>query len=410
MFKNYFTNRREFILFFVVIIWYVVSIQFYKYVGFPNAVTYSHLAKLFAAFMLIVCFNDIINTKRNGYVSYIAIGMIISFFISVIYWYASPFYELQAQGSEVGLLYVVVFFTLRKWNIGINTVEHVLLALSIIYLMCWLYSLYIMPEMVFGFDRDDNYGEITNRGFYRLFIPGNLTPFLCLYFLGKFLEKKKKICLLLTFGMFIVIILHVARQVIIWTLIAALLMIYMKYRKNLFKILLAATIGCLALYYVITEIPAVKAMVELSEDQSDNFEDDIRVEATEYFIFDYPHNVFTSIFGNGTPARDTELQIIEQRGIAKGYYQTDVGFFAMYCNYGLWGVVFCFLLLWRVIKLNVDPKYEYLKYYIYYSYGVYLMSQGLTVHFFPVMMAYYILEKSSNNKIGFVSPARRYEA
>lgn len=409
MFKNYFTNRREFILFFVVIIWYVVSIQFYKYVGFPNAATYSHLAELFAAFMLIVCLNDIINTKRNGYVSYIAIGMIISFFISVIYWYASPFYELQAQGSEVGLLYVVVFFSLRKWNIGINTVEHVLLTLSIIYLICWLYSLYIMPEMVFGFDRDDNYGEITNRGFYRLFIPGNLTPFLCLYFLGKFLEKKKKICLLLSFGMFNVIILHVGRQMIIWTLIAALLMIYMKYRKNLFKILLAATLGCSAFYYVITEIPAVKAMVELSEDQSDNFEDDIRVKATEYFIFDYPHNVFTSIFGNGTPARYTELHKIEKRGTAKGYYQTDVGFFAMYCNYGLWGVVFCFLLLWRVIKLNVDPKYEYLKYYIYYSYGVYLMSQGLTVHFFPVMMAYYILEKSSDNKIGFVSHKRRYE-
>ena len=172
--------------------------------------------------------------------------------------------------------------------------------------------------------------------------------------------------------------------------------------------MLAATLGCSAFYYVITEIPAVKAMVELSEDQSDNFEDDIRVEATEYFIFDYPHNVLTAIFGNGTPARDTELQIIEQKGIAKGYYQTDVGFFAMYCNYGLWGVVFCFLLLWRVIKLNVDPKYEYLKYYIYYSYGVYLMSQGLTARFFVVMMAYYILEKSSNNKIGFVSPERRY--
>ena len=364
MLKNYFTNRREFILFFVVIIWYVVSIQFYMYVGFPNAATYSHLAELFAAFMLIVCYNDIINTKRNGYVSYIAIGMIISFFISVIYWNASPFYELQAQGTEIGLLYVVVFFSLRKWNIGLNVVEHVLLTLSIIYLMCWLYSLYILPEMIFGFDRDNNYGEITDRGFYRLFIPGNLTPFLCLYFLGKFIEKKKKICLLLTFVMFIVIILHVGRQMIIWTLIAALLMIYMKYRKNLFKILLAATLGCFAFYYVITEIPAVKAMVELSEDQSDNFEDDIRVEATEYFIFDYPHNVFSSIFGNGIPARDTELQIIEHRGNAKGYYLTDVVFFAMYCNYGLWGVAFCFLLLWRIIKLNVDPKYEYLKYYI----------------------------------------------
>lgn len=407
MLKKYFTNRRELILFFVVLLWYVVSIQFYKYVGFQNAATYSHFAKLFAVFMLIICFSDIINSKRNGYVSYIAIGMIISFVMSFIFWFASPFYELQTQGSEVGLLYVVVYFALRKWNINTKTVELVMVTLSIIYLMCWLYSLYKMPELIFGFDRDDEYGEITNRGFYRLFIPGNLSPFLCLYFLGRFLEEKNKKCLILTFAMLIVIILHVGRQMIVWTVIPALIMVYMKYRKNLFKILFAATLGCLAFYYIVTEIPAFAAMVELSEDQGENIGDDIRVEATEYFIFDYPHNILTSIFGNGTPARDTELYRIDQRGKSNGYHQTDVGFFAMYCNYGLWGVVSCLLLLWRVIKVKVDSKYEYLKYYIYYSYGVYLMSQGLTSHFFVVMMAYYILEQSSYNKIGFVSPVSR---
>ena len=392
--------NRDYLLFFVVLIWYVVSIQFYKYVGFPDYSKYSHFAELFAAFMFILCYKDVVDTKKNGYVSYIAIGVMLSFLMSIVFWNASPFYELQAQGSDVGLLYVVVYFVLRRWNINSKTVECVLLTLSIIYLFCWLYSLYKMPELIFGFDRDDEYGEITKRGFFRVFIPGNLNSFFCLYLLGKFLEEKKKWCLLLAFVMLVVIILHVSRQVIIWTVISSLIMVFMKYRQSIFKIILSGVLGFFAFYYVISEIPAVSAMVEISEKQGDNIEDDIRVEATEYFIFQYPHNIITSFCGNGTPARGSELYGIVKRGESKGYFQTDVGFFAMYCNYGLWGVVFCLLLLWRVIKLKVTPRYNYLKYYIYYSYGVYLMSQGLTSQFFVVMMVYYVLEKASIENAG----------
>ena len=397
MIKNFFSLDRDSIIFIVLLVWYIVSIQFYQYVGFQQAATYTHIAEIFALAMFFICFKDLTNTKRNGYVSYLTIGVMLSFLISMIFWGASPFLELQSQGTSVGLLYIIVYFVLRRWNAGYKSVETAIITFSIIYLLCWLYSLYRMPEMIFGFDRDDNYGEMTNRGFYRLFIPGNIISFLVFFFLGRFLREKKIWCLALAFAVFVVIILHVGRQQIVWTLIPAIIMIFMHYRKHLFYMILAAFIGYGALNYVATEIPAVSAMIEISDDQRDNFENDIRVDATKYFMNVYPHNVVTNVFGNGTPARNTEIYKMEHTARNKGFFMEDIGFFAMYCNYGIWGVVFSILLLCRVIKMEVEPKYNYLKYFIYCYYGMYLMSQALTSAYFVIMMAYYMLEKSASD-------------
>ena len=103
----------------------------------------------------------------------------------------------------------------------------------------------------------------------------------------------------------------------------------------------------------------------------------------------------TSLFGNGAPVRDTELYKIDQIGNMHGYYHTDVGFFSMFCNYGIVTVILFGLLLVRVAKLKVEQEYRYLKYYIFYIYGTYLMSQSLTISIFTFMMAYYILETSA---------------
>ena len=388
-------DKRNLILFFGILIWYVVKISFYKYVGFPQAITLSNFATIFAFLMFVLCAKDVFDVKRNGYISYVAIGVIISFVISIVYWGASPYRALQSQASGVGLLFIIVFFALRRWRVEKSTVLYVLVTLSVIYLCIWAYSLYKMPEMVFGIDRDDNYGEITARGFYRLFIPGNVSAILSFYFLGVFLNKGKKWGIICALGMLLIVILHVGRQMIVWTILISILMIFVHYRKHFFYVIFAAVWVCLALMYVADKIPAVSAMMEMSKEQGDDYENDIRLEASKHYLFDYPHNPVNAIFGNGTPSKGTELAQLEKNGIVKGYYQTDVGFFAMYCNYGLWAILMFFFLLKRVAKLKVEPDYEFLKYYIYYVYGTYLMSQALTSSIFTVMMAYYVLEKSA---------------
>jgi len=67
----------------------------------------------------------------------------------------------------------------------------------------------------------------------------------------------------------------------------------------------------------------------------------------------------------------------------------------MYCNYGLWGIVCSFFLILRVIRLKVEPQYEYFKYYIYCIFGTYFMSQALTASIFTLMLSYYVLERSA---------------
>lgn len=398
MLNKIFENKSDIVLYFAILLWYIASIQCYQYVGFPYGAQVRNIASLFTFVMLLYCIKDIFNTRLYGAVSYITIGVFVSLITSVVLWNSSIYYSIVAQTSSVGLMYVVAYFVLQKWNVKSNIVEAVLKTLAIIYLLCWLYSLYKMPEMIFGIDRDDEYGQITSRGFYRLFIPGNLTAVLTFYFLYQFLSGKKKWALVMTGLMIVVVILHVGRQVIVWTLLISALMVYSQYKKHLFYLLCAAIVGYFSLMYIASEIPAVSALMEMSETQAADADDDIRVRATEYFINEYPHNFITSIWGNGAPAAESPLSLINSRAVANNYYLEDVGFVAMYCNYGLWGVFFSFLLLWRVIRLEVEPQYEYLKYYIYYEYGVYLFSQALTSSIFPVMMVYYILEKSAYSK------------
>ena len=49
--------------------------------------------------MFVLCAKDVFDVKRNGYISYVAIGVIISFVISIVYWGASPFRALRHRIS-----------------------------------------------------------------------------------------------------------------------------------------------------------------------------------------------------------------------------------------------------------------------------------------------------------------------
>lgn len=398
MLNKIFANNRDVVLYFAILLWYIASIQCYQYVGFPYGAQVRNIASLFSFAMLLYCIREIFKTKQYGPVSYIAIGVFVSLISSVVFWDSSIYYSIVAQTSSVGLMYVVAYFALQRWNVQTNIVESVLKTLAIIYILCWLYSLYKMPEMIFGIDRDDEYGQITSRGFYRLFIPGNVSAILTFYFLYQFLTNKEIWAIIMAALMIVVVILHVGRQMIVWTLLISALMVYSQYKKHLFYLICAVFVGYFSLMYVASEIPAVSALMEMSETQAADADDDIRVRAIEYFITEYPHNLITTIWGNGAPAAGSTLSLINSRAVRNNYYLEDVGFVAMYCNYGLWGVLFSLLLLWRVIRLDVEPQYKYLKYYIYYEYGVYLFSQALTSSFFPVMMVYYILEKSAYSK------------
>lgn len=395
--KNISLLTRDNLFFVILLIWYIFKIGCYGYVGFSHVAILSHLAQYFTFGILLYCCRETFNVRKNGIISLITIDVVVSLVISIVYWNASPYYAIQSQCSPVGLLYMVVYFALQKWNVSSKTVQRVLIALSVIYLLCWGYSLYKMPEMVFGVDRDDNYGEITERGFYRLFIPGNVSAVLSFYFLGIFLYQKKKWGLYAAFGMLIIVILHVGRQMIAWTIVISAIMAFMHYKKKMWHLIVACAFGYIGLMFIAEKIPAVSAMMEMSKEQGENMDDDIRTEASLYFLFDYPHNIVTSLFGNGTPVHNSELSHKDDVAKSKGYYQTDVGFFAMFCNYGIIAVVLFGLLLVRVAKMRVEPEYNYLKYYFFYAYGTYLMSQSLTSSIFTVMMAYYVVEKSANN-------------
>lgn len=125
----------------------------------------------------------------------------------------------------------------------------------------------------------------------------------------------------------------------------------------------------------------------------------IRYKSAKYFLSEYSKDPITIVTGNGFATKDSKLRekIINER--KKRYYRTDVGFIGMFCDTGLWSVVLYLILLYHVQKLNVFNEHVYLKYYILYMYGSFLLGHALTSNLLFIMLAVYILEISAVLKL-----------
>lgn len=102
---------------------------------------------------------------------------------------------------------------------------------------------------------------------------------------------------------------------------------------------------------------------EASKDQSQNYKEDIRLQAQNYFLSEFQGGTPTMIFGNGYPASDSKLGLESMRGNLMGYWTADVGLTGIFSYFGLLGVIIWLLLFYYVFKMKVSENSIYIKAY-----------------------------------------------
>lgn len=384
-------SKVLYILIAIVLLWY----RFYGYVGLNSyASIFNGISYLIFLFLLIYTSKEIFK-KQNRLLMLLLLNTIISMSMAMMVWGESLFGVFAAFHNYFLLM---VFFLLFKMRAKENEAEKALIILALIYVVCWVIQVWKVPELIFGVNRDVNISDTEQRGFYRFFIPTKEhVPILVLFLYEMFRRTKKIIFLILCPICFAIVILHVIRQMIFWSFLSVVLLLLYQNRKHWTKILVASMAVYGLSLFLIDNIPTLNLLFEQTVTQVNNADDDIRLQCINFYWHESTSNPLTFFFGNGLGS-DGELWQFTQKTMSKGYYESDIGYFALLFDFGLLGVLLYALLFVKIFRLKVEEKYQYLKFYLLYIYGCYTFAHTLTTNIFFNMCAIYILYVS-NKKI-----------
>ena len=192
------------------------------------------------------------------------------------------------------------FYILCKFKIPIDEIEQMLKILTICSIVMYLINLACLPNMIFGKTKEE---YDMSRGFYRLQVPMiEVVVASFLLNIKNWIERRRRQDLYWIIATGLLIFLSVVRQVIAVSAILGLLM-FLRNASWFRKIVISVSVLVLV-QYVLPQIPMVKAMMEVTEQQAlkNQEDDDIRIKAWNFYLHEYQTNSLSYIFGNGLPS------------------------------------------------------------------------------------------------------------
>lgn len=334
------------------------------------------------------------------HIVYVFVGsIIVAYFISG----QSVYGSLRAIGPSLS---ICTFFLYLRNKISSKSIIQSFIILLVLYSIFYIISLLTFPNNIFGYsesllERADF--DIETRGIMRIGVPGADFVILAIFFVLNIGIKNKKYLIWLI-PLFVLLIMRGTRTPLLITVLVSMFYIASKFK---YKILII--IAAVLLYFSIPLIydtflnsksdNIVVNYVKLTDKQLNEQEDeDIRVLMSKYYLFEYNDNLLQVIFGNGVPFGKSQYgKNVLKLQTTHSYHMNDVGYVQLFVQYGLIGVLLYLLLLYRVIRTNVDSKYEFAKMFVIYYFivsvtGIYFVSNVMIMVF-----GLYLIEK--NKKI-----------
>jgi hypothetical protein len=276
---------------------------------------------------------------------------------------------LETLQETVPCLVWISFFFLLRFKIPIKTIERIVLFYGVVYVILYFYQLSQSPTVLFG---KSLWGDefTIDRGITRIIFPGAGIFILAVFIsINKLTTQIKHRWFFLLFSFFgiLIPILQVTRQFILGV---ALIYLYhfLKTKNIVWKF---ATVSCLLfLYFYIPTIDndIIKGLTEAAESDMEKGEDYIRVQAGQYFLFDFSPSNVNKVFGNGAPSWGNSYYgiYVENLAMFQGFYMSDVGIIGMYSMFGIFSVIAFFIIWYKAYAYKVPPAYYYVKYYLAY--------------------------------------------
>ncbi len=301
-------------------------------------------------------------TKEDGFdkrfkveVSIILISVFLSMFMA---------YSGHNQGFSTTIIaqrfmyFYLFYFALHLIRIPDYDLEKIIVYLAIVHVLFYMIQFASYPARVFDVRTSDE------RGTLRIFLPG--LSYLVLgyfYMLNKIFERFTPGKLALLFFFFSIFILMGTRQILFSTFLLTMLYILLSKRvKSKILILVIAALSVVPVIFMFQDI--FLSLLDVSQQQSEGFAEDIRVRAATFFILELFPNNLSYLTGNGADSANSPYgQAIQMYRDVYGFYQSDVGIIGDFTKFGALYVLAVFVLIFRMIFSKTGDDYSYIKYY-----------------------------------------------
>jgi hypothetical protein len=312
--------------------------------------------------------------------------MLLTVVITLIYDRGKRFH--QNFGIEVGLIFLSLFlaiygakwghdqdFFLTIWVLNYmyfylfyyflhsvrmrpEELEKLILYLGIMYIAFYLIQFALYPRMIFGSRAQEM------RGTIRIFLPGSAFAGLVFYYyLQETFTTNKKISIAFCLIYLVIPVIQGTRSSIITVLLGALLYILISKRVKskvlvFMMMAMAAGIG----FIIFKDI--IMNLIMVSQEQASQDEDDVRVRAAKFFLYDFYPSALNYFIGNG------ESHMMSAYGMRIwyyksnfGFYQNDLGILGEYIKFGVLWIVCVILIFRKLFTIKIAPRYGYIRYW-----------------------------------------------
>ena len=324
-------------------------------------------------------------------VLFLIIAQCVSIFNSFLY---------KDQPIKYGLLSSLPFFTtylfyfwLRKSMLNISIIEKIIITMAFLSCAAKIISLLTMPSPIFGsFEYD------LTRGGARFRIPGE-EWIVCgfFYFINRYLKLRESKYLIVVSFLYLMLLSTLTRQVILWTTALGVWFVFSSLK--LWKKIAFSVLASVLFAFVVPNIPFVKRMSEMTENQvgDGNYKEDVRYRDYQVFLFDYKRTPIQYAFGCGIPSEgrskwgDEMIKMGEEQLIP-----VDVGWAGFVFLYGyIPAIVLLFIFIYSLRTPHAD-RYQYLKYYLVYIMLASILSGPILYYhqYLTVIFCFYAVRKS----------------
>ena len=346
---------------------------------------------------------SVIEYPKKAY-SFLILGILLS--VLSAFFIHEQSLDISFMSTLPYLFGYLYFYILIKLKVPTVMVEKFFKVLSIISIIMYVANLATYPNVAFG----NTLEEIdTSRGFVRLGVP--MIEVIVTYFLfniNQWLLTRKRKYLVWIAVLALMILLSLTRQVI--GVSAVLAFLFVLHNSSIYKKILVVLACVFCVYVILPQIPIVKAMMEVSEQQVQNNADDedIRIKAWRFYTVEFQDNIYCQIFGNGIPSYgnsrwgnyvDKTTGLTENGG--NGCFTVDVGWAGFFWNFGLISTISLLILFVRAIRTKKTSSRQYVTYVLYF-YIITSFASGPIIFSYQVMclmLLFYIAyaEKNSVN-------------
>jgi hypothetical protein len=380
---------------YVILLFCIASSYFFR----PVFVDIQILKAGYYLMLLLVIFlyfnksvKDHVNLKNMNFrkgIRFTIIAIFFSIIPALLSWDQPVVTTLIASLPYLGYFF---YYFLVTYKPDIHKLEKFIINLGLCCVFLSIIAVLIYPTILYGANKEDE--NITERGFARITIGCSGFIFLAFFLsINKFKTYRKSKWILLSFFLLIGIFLNLSRQTIIGSLLIVTIYGLIHIKNNFKRVLLIA--GLSASTFLFLNLPFVKKLIEISQDQSQNYKDNIRVLSGKYFLTNFSPDLLSTVFGNGEAALNKSSYGNKMSDLKDGgFYQSDVGFIGLYSKFGIVAILAWVFIFIRMITLKLKPEYFYVKLYLFLNLVTgFTSSQIFSIDYIPsICIALYIAE------------------